>query len=234
MLRLPLSARFAWPRRAAHLSGVLLILLLAACGADPPRPPPADHESVAPDETVSIWLIRRGWHTELALQAGDLDQPLTAVQQDFPSARYFVFGFADRRYIMATHKNAANLLLAPLPGPGLMLVSALPAAPSAYYGADEALPLSLTRVQLEALHRFIAGSFAQDGGELPPPTLAGRYPNNRFYAARRRYDGLYTCNTWTADALQSAGLPFGTFGVLFASQVWERAQALAEQPAAAP
>jgi hypothetical protein len=205
--------------------------LLAACGADAVRPQAGPADVDAAIGRSAVWLIRRGWHTELALQAADLDPPLSSVQPDFPGAHYFAFGFADRRYIMATHQNAANLLLAPLPGPGLMLVSALAADPSAYYSADEALPLSLTQAQRAALRRFISESFALQAGELPPPTLAGRYPNNRFYLSSKRYDGLYTCNTWTAEALQSGGLPFPTFGVLFASQVWQRAQALVARPA---
>jgi hypothetical protein len=47
----------------------------------------------------------------------------------------------------------------------------------------------------------------------------GPYPGSAFYASKQTYFGLFTCNTWTAEALWAGGVPVTTQAVLFADQV---------------
>jgi hypothetical protein len=52
-----------------------------------------------------------------------------------------------------------------------------------------------------------------------------------------RYSALYTCNTWAADTLRSAGLPVRSTMTLLAGQLWRQVTRLAADPrlrAAAP
>ena len=55
----------------------------------------------------------------------------------------------------------------------------------------------------------------------------GPFPGYVFYGAATTYSGLYTCNTWTIEGLDRAGLHGGAIGVLFAYQAMDRAQAAA-------
>jgi uncharacterized protein (TIGR02117 family) len=205
-------------------------LLLAACGGNPPAAEPPQTPVAAPPMTT-VYVLRRGRHTDLVLPADQVQGPLAALNADFPGARYLVYGFGDRQYVLATHQNLAHTLLAPLPGAGLMLVIGLKQSPAEVYGAEHLLSLPLPQTQARALEDFIWQSLQADEDGAVKPYMPGKYPSNFFYASSKTYDGLYTCNTWTAEALKKGGLPVRSFGVLFARQVWEQVQALASAPA---
>ena len=203
-----------WPALAA--------LLLAACSARPLEtaspaapiitPPPAD-----------LYLLRRGRHTDLIVPVENLDPHLSSLLPDVPGARYLVFGFGDKQYVLAFHQNLWHTLLAPLPGPGLILVTGLKDTPERIYGEDHLLALSATPPQLQGVDAFVWASLAQDPPGVVRPYMPGKLANNVYYASTHTYHGFYTCNTWTADALRAGGLPVRSGGVLFAGQVWDQA-----------
>ncbi|MGH6676638.1 MAG: DUF2459 domain-containing protein, partial [Xanthobacteraceae bacterium] len=66
------------------------------------------------------------------------------------------------------------------------------------------------------------------------PLGHGPYPSSAFYAAAGTYDGTHTCNTWTAEALHTAGLPVTSAGVVFAGQLMRQIRALGVDPAPRP
>lgn len=200
-----------------------VVLMLAACGAPPPLPDPGADEAAGPP--ARIYVLRRGWHTDVVLPVDALRPPLAAITADFPGARYLVFGFGDRHYVLATHKDAGELLLAPLPGAGLILVTGLQQPPAAEFGADRVAPIAISQSQSDAIAGFIWGSLEHDPAGDARPYLAGRYAGNLYYASSERYSGLFTCNTWTARGLRAGGIKVGSFGVLFAGQVWRQARA---------
>jgi uncharacterized protein (TIGR02117 family) len=203
----------------------MLLLCLAACSAVPQETVPAGNRQ-AGATADSIYVLRRGRHTDLILPVDAVRGPLTALAADFPDARYLTFGFGDRQYVLATHENLIHLLLAPLPGAGLLLVTGLQDTPADVYGAEHLLALPLRQEQIDAVSSFVWSSLQQNDQGKVPPYLPGEYPGNVYYPSSRTYFGLYTCNTWTAEALHSAGLPVHSAGVLLAGQVWGQAQAI--------
>ena len=210
----------------------MLLLCLAACSAVPQETNPANQHQAA-EPSTSVYVLRRGRHTDLILPVGSLHGPLSAVAADFPGARYLTFGFGDRQYVLALHKNLAHVLLAPFPGAGLLLVTGLQAAPSDVYGSEHLIALPVRQEQVDAIGRFVWDSLQQDEKGAVLPYLPGKYPGNVYYPSSKTYYGLYTCNTWTAEGLKSGGLPVSTFGVLLAGQVWDQVQAIAANEAKA-
>ncbi len=192
-----------------------------------PQETAAPAVSTAQQPSADVYVLRRGRHTDLILPVAQLHGPLTAVAADFPGARYLTFGFGDRQYVLATHKNLAHLLLAPLPGAGLLLVTGLQDEPAEVYGAEHLVALPLQPQKIDAIAGFVWDSLQQDDKGAVPPYLPGQYPGNVYYPSKRVYYGLYTCNTWTAEALRSAGLPVRSFDVVFAAQVWDQVRVMA-------
>ena len=205
----------------------LLSLCLVACSAVPQETTAPAAAAVTQAPAASVYVLRRGRHTDLILPVAQLHGPLTALAAQFPDARYMVFGFGDRQYVLATHQNLAHLLLAPLPGAGLLLVTGLQAEPLPTYGSEHLVALPLRQPQIDAIGQFVWDSLEHDGEGKVLPYLPGKYPGNVYYPSTRTYYGFYTCNTWTAEGLKSAGLPVSSFGVLLAGQVWDQAQAIA-------
>jgi len=177
--------------------------------------------------TETLYVISRDWHTDIGLPVDSIHSSLGVLRQASPGARYLVFGFGDRQYLMARQTTFADMLLALFPGPGVMLVTALRASPSEAFGARNVVALGVSRAEVDRVSQFLWGYFDKDPAGLPLPNGDGPYPGSTFYASNGTYDAAHTCNTWTIEALQVGGLPVNATGVVFAEQVMEQAQHLA-------
>ena len=172
--------------------------------------------------TEGIYVIAGGWHTELGLPVAALSGPMTALKTDFPSARYLVFGWGARDYYMAQDPGIRDLLRAAASGPAVMLVIPLEISTEAFFGAANVFVLPAPPEGIQRLAQFLWDYLAVDK-EGPPRRIGlGPYPQSVFYASAGNYSLGHTCNTWTAEALQVAGLPVSAAGVVFAGQVLDQ------------
>lgn len=205
--------------RALLLSVGLLVSALPGCSATRELT-----YRVGAADTATIYVVGRDWHTDIAIPASELIGPLGGLESLFPGARYFSFGFGERNYVLARRRTFAKMLLALWPGPGLVLVTGLRTPPSEAFGPSHVVTLRTSETGLAALLAFLGGYF--EGGPHGNLRVAARgpYPGSMFFASPGTYSAVYTCNTWTADALQAAGLPLTSSGVLFAAQVMEQAR----------
>jgi uncharacterized protein (TIGR02117 family) len=204
---------FATARAARSALFVLWLAAQAVAGCTQlPLPP----ESAAEPRAEAIYVLAGGWHTELALPVSLIGDDVAALKPDFPGARYLVFGWGARDYYVAADPGLAEALGAILPGPAVMLVMALPAAP---VPSDDASLVFISQQGAERLSRWLWDELAKEPDGRPRRIAAGPYPQSIFYAASGSYDITHTCNTWTAEALRIAGLPVSTAGVMFADQV---------------
>ncbi len=187
-------------------------------------------------DAASVFVARRGWHIDVGFGVADLTAPLNVIAAEFPGAQYLFFGFGDRQYLYAAHHGAPILLRALWPGQGLVLVTALGAAPPAAFGRDSVAELSISRDALAKVQFFIwsalspaqRGAFEGEGGERGMP---GPYTGSLFLDSGTTYSAFHTCNTWAAEALHSGELPIRSRGVIFAGQLWRQVR---ERAAPAP
>ena len=212
--------------RALVLRGRLLALLacltLAACAA--PAPPP---ELTAGPKTETIYLVARGWHTDIGLQAAQLGDTLDQLRTRFPGVQTLVIGFGERAYLLHREHGVGDMLAALIPGPGAMLVTALRDSPVDAFPAGDTITLHVSPRGLARLVDYISHAFERNPDDTLQELAAGPYPGSLFYASTVTYSGVYTCNTWTAEALQIAGLPVHAAGVLFADDVADQARRIA-------
>lgn len=221
----------------AALLSLVVAVGVAACGAVPQRIGASDasadgglreaNGAVAVDglpaigSPVTLFVIRRSWHTDVGFAVADLHPPLTSLHDALPNARYLLFGFGDKRYLMSHAGGIGRLSGAVWPGEGVVLLTGLEATPEAAFGAGGVVRLTVSASQAEALEGFVWRTLeTQDGAaKLLAP---GPYDGSLYYASVVRYSGLHTCNTWTAEGLRAAGLPVRTFGVEFSGQLWRQ------------
>jgi len=179
---------------------------------------------------VTLYVARRGWHTDIGIAAADVEPPVAALLADFPGARYLMFGFGDRRYLLHRQHGGAELLSALWPGPGLLLVTGLSQTPAMAFGKDSVLALELDRQQLQGVEAFVAQSLstrARSAQFEAQVEAEGPYSGSLYYGATPRYSAVHTCNTWVAEAIHAGGLPVRPSGVVFARQLWVQVLALA-------
>jgi uncharacterized protein (TIGR02117 family) len=203
---------------------VALCVGLAGCAAPPPSP-----DLTEGPKTETVYLVQRGWHTDIGMTADQFGAPLGRLRSVFPGVKVALFGFGERAYLMHRQHGFADMVAALIPGPGALLVTALSVRPGYAFPSQDVVVLHVSARGLARLNEFIAGSFewTQDGA--PRAIADGPYPGSVFYASTTRYSGVFTCNTRTAEGLQSAGLPIRAAGTLFAGEVAGRARAVAAQ-----
>jgi hypothetical protein len=158
----------------------------------------------------------------------DLGPSLAFTARRFPRARYLFFGFGDRHYLLSKRKGSSTLSGALIPGPGIILVTAIENSPAQAFGASHVLEFALSAAEMGSAQNFVRRSLAAEKEATDPPSLAdGPYEGSLYYSAVPRYSAQYTCNTWAAEALKSAGLSVRTRLVLFAGQLWNQARKIA-------
>jgi hypothetical protein len=210
-------------RSVTRLAVALGAALLAACTSVPDQR--AASAAAAGICVSSVFVVKRGWHIDVGVSVASLPVPLSSVASKFPGSRYILFGFGDRRYLTAKHKNADALLAALRGGPGLMLVTALSVPPQDAFGAAEVAQLALTGAQARALQSFIWQTLSSQLG-APLVVASGPYPASLYLGSGERYSAFHTCNTWAAQSLRAAGLPVHSGGVIFAAQLWWQVRAV--------
>lgn len=195
--------------------------LLAGCAWTPVKP----YEGAAP-ATETVYVAALGWHTEIGLRADAVTGPLAVLKREFPGASYFTFGWGERDFYMAPNPGLADALRAVVPGPAVMLVRGLRRSPAETFGAADVYAVPVSPEGMDRLSQYLWRYLDEEGkGELRRAG-DGPYPESTFYAAAGTYDMGNTCNTWTAQALNVAGLPVSAVGVVFAGQVVDRVRGL--------
>ena len=237
-----------------YLTAVLCLLLAACSGMTRRAAPGSPAPGAGEVPSAVMYVARRGWHTDIGFAAADLSAPLSSLATDFPGVRYLFFGFGDSHYLMAKEHQFPTMLAALWPGAGMILATGLTAPPEKAFGGQYVLTLSVTPAQARAAQAFVweslmrrnatgnargdpevgASGNAGDnagGNGIAGVYAVGPYQGSLYYASNARYSALHTCNTWTAEALKSAGLPVHSDGVVFAGQLWAEAARLPTAPA---
>jgi len=194
----------------------------------PPPPASADDQ---PD-FATIYVLARDWHTDLGIPIEPSIGPFAIFRAIFPGAEVLTFGFGERDFMQNADNDFADEVAAVLPGPGILMLTALASPPPEGFRADdrdltEVIPIRVSRAGFDRLVDFVWQTLQHTPDNRPIKLKDGPFPGREFYASATGYWGGYTCNTWTADALDSAGLPIDGDGILFAHQIVDRARAIA-------
>ncbi len=190
----------------------LLVAVLGALAGCATRPAAA-----LPVETT-IDVVERGWHTDICIRSDDADAQLLRLADGYEGSRFLCFGFGDRHYLLSRERGPSTLLSALLPGDGAILLTILRDTPAAAFGADNVVRLAIDHDGREHLRAFLNRAVQTDAQGRPLRLGDGPYPGGLYFGAAARYNGFYTCNTWTADALRAAGIPLSR-PILFADGV---------------
>jgi uncharacterized protein (TIGR02117 family) len=197
----------------------LLAGWLAGCAATPVAGP-------VPHGEATIYVVGRGWHTDIGLPVDEVTGPLASLERDFPGVRFMVFGFGERAYYMERKEGSGEMLAALLPSKSAILMTALNAPPTEAFEDHEVVALHLPRDAVARIAARLWDGLEKHADGLPVRLADGPYVGSMFYASTETYDGFHTCNTWTALVLRDAGLPMNTH-VLFASQVMQQVSRIA-------
>lgn len=202
--------------RALAVGSVGLISLTAAECREP-------HTGTPSGKTL-LYLVRERWHTGILLPRAVAERCLPEVRH-LPFSPWVDIGWGEADFYQTPGFNVQLAVKAIVRhNRSVLRLAAVPADLQGFYSDGWLLPLCLDSLALQRLCMFLFHSALRDslGGALLSSVQASGWV--RFYHARGTYWGLQTCNTWVAQALQSAGFCIPWQGVVLAEQLFAFAQ----------
>lgn len=217
-------------RQSLSLSAtVLLAALISGCASnDACYAPATPHESLH-----SVYVVKRAWHTGVAVAAADWPNRNWSVLADFPDSRYLEFGWGDARFYQAPAEDetwwlairaaffstasAVHVIGFDHPTPEALL-------------AEEVIEVQLSADGLRKLTASIEAEFKDNTPRSFGAPLHGTPEPNKFYYAKRRFFFPRMCNWWTSQRLQDGGCPIAAWSVVSANRVIREAKGFASAP----
>jgi uncharacterized protein (TIGR02117 family) len=197
---------------------LLLIACLSLAGCSGER-------TVADSERSQVvYVVRRGWHSGVALAAADWPQRDWPLLTTFADARYLEFGWGGADFYQADEPTVGMALAAVLwPSSTVMEVMPLQDAPPPGTGDFESVAVHVTNAELKAITSSLEASFEQ------PISATGKTYRTaggeaRFYHARGNFYLFRMCNRWTSELLQRAGCAVSPRLAMTAGQVVKAAK----------
>lgn len=181
-----------------------------------------------PGGGIALALVARALHTDIGVPEELVPAHLRAIwTRGLPSRGQVSFGYGQRDYMMSNEPGSAEALRALFTSPGVIAVGVLPRRADQAGGVYDATELRVDEAGRDRLLRHVEADMARDG-EGPVGAIDGRpYSGRNLFLSRRDYNAVFTCNTWVADALRVAGLPFETAGVAWPGDVMRQAHRIA-------
>ncbi|MDO7843307.1 TIGR02117 family protein [Sphingomonas immobilis] len=207
-------------RGIGWLAAALFLLVLAYAAAGMVGGAiPANAGWRAPPEGVRIAVSSNGVHTGLIVPVAaagvdwrDLVRPEDIADPRYAALDSLEIGWGERTFYLetATWADAKPLtILSAAIGSRrtVMHVDHLrfPAA------SDDVRHITLRPEEYRRLAAFVRASFGQSAPGTRGWHRTGYFKNDAFYEANGTYSALYTCNTWTGDALKHAGVRVGAW-----------------------
>jgi hypothetical protein len=188
-------------------------------------------EGPIPVGEARLYVVERGWHTDIGLSVDEVSKPLASLEQGFPGVRFMVFGFGERAYYMGKSTGSGEMLTALLPSESAILMTALNASPIEAFPDHKVIILRLPPDNLARVAARLWDDLEKTADGTALRLADGPYVGSVFYASNETYDAFHTCNTWTALLLREAGFPMDPH-VLFADQVMRQVSVIAARQAA--
>lgn len=196
------------------LAVTLAGLVLAGIGswtrpADPALFPPGSGDS-----GVEVWVIDNGFHTDLALPRGRLDEGPGALAQavrGLPPGDWVHAGWGDASFYVETgpisERIPDGLRAFFRPGnPSVVMLDPQALHPDRAYRPGVAHRLVLSPAGFARLRARLEASLrTQDGAAVAGP--ASQVGDGRFFQSVETFWIGHLCNHWTAELLAAAGLP---------------------------
>jgi hypothetical protein len=198
---------------------------LSSCAVTPTPGP-------IPVGDAMLYVVERGWHTDVGLSVDEVGNPLASLEQGFPGVRFMVFGFGERAYYMGHDTDSGEMLAALLPSKSAILMTALTAPPPEAFPDHKVIILRLPQDNLARVATRLWDDLEKTADGTVQRLADGPYVGSVFFASNETYDAFHTCNTWTALLLREAGFPVDPH-VLFADQVMRQVSVIATQQASA-
>ncbi len=182
------------------------------------------------DDERPIYIVSHGWHTGIVIPGDQLGTELSFLNEYFPNRLYLEFGWGDKAFYQAKEITTGIALKAALwPSESVMHIVAVPEEPHRFFKQSQIVEVKLSAKGYSLLQSYLSRSFYRGSQGEVISGHKGLYGDSLFFQATDHFHLFNTCNSWTAKALDSAGVPISTFFTLTADSVMTQAEAAMDQ-----
>jgi len=163
------------------------------------------------DNNKDIFVINHGIHAGIILKVEDINSSIWKVDTMFKEFEYIEIGWGDEDFYKSSDPSVWMTLKAGLfPTSSVLHLRAISQYKLNRFSKDKIVKLSISKEEFDKLSLFIENSFAKENGKFIVLSK-GLYPESLFYISSKTYHIFNTCNVWTAQALESAGVNITPF-----------------------
>jgi hypothetical protein len=163
--------------------------------------------STAPEQVRSIYIVKRGGHTGIAIASADWPDRNWSLLADFPGSDYLEFGWGDELFYQAEPET---------------VWLGTRAAENIY--ADDVVEVRVSADGLRRMAEAIQREFTERTPVATPVSLRAAPKPNHFYGARRKFYFPRMCNWWIASRLEEANCPILPWTVVTAARIMREAR----------
>lgn len=138
-----------------------------------------------PRDDALVYVIKRGWHTDIGLSVEEVSGPLATLERPFPGVRFLTFGFGERRFLTTRRSTAIGMLTALFPSRSALLMTALKTDPATGFGQPTIVVLRIYRDGLRQIETLIWAELEQPPAATPVALAERPYPGSVFYPPTR-------------------------------------------------
>ena len=187
---------------------------------------------------IRIYVLNNGVHTDVVLpvKADAFDWqtifPKTQFLQASPAADLIAFGWGDAEFYLQTPSWSElkfSTALRALTGSNQALLHVDYLASSQL--PDQRFPLDLTTQQYRQLRLYILHSLQRPEAGAQLRFAKGYGESDAFFPASGTYSPIYTCNSWTGNALRQAGVKVSRWTPFPMLVTWHLAESFDERHA---
>ena len=148
-----------------------------------------------PHGEATIYVVGRGWHTDIGLRASEVTSQLASLESKFPGIRFMVFGFGEREYFIGRNGGAGEMLAALFPSKSAILLTPLHAPPSEAFANQQVVTLHLPKSGVLQIATRLWDNLEKTADGAPVRLGDGPDVGSVFYASSEAYNAFHTCNT---------------------------------------
>ncbi len=169
-----------------------------------------------------IYLIKTAWHVGISVRIDSFAISKLKALKYFEDYEFADIGWGDEDFYQTPDTNIfLGLKALFVPTSSVVRISGINAGINSFISiSDFAVKASLTNTQFIKLLDFIDASITKnESGEY---RIASKKYGGKiiFFKSGLKYHMFHTCNTWIAEALNSAGLQIGASGIITAAQLY--------------
>ena len=166
----------------------------------------ADKQCEGNGNRIEVYIVNLGWHTGILMRSDRVSESLSSLLPEFAASPIVEIGWGDERFYRGSGYSIwSGIRAAFFSRSSALHVAGYASLSQAGLHHLEVVRLYLSQSGMERLCEKIVTSLARNNDGKIIRLGDSLYGKGSFYKAKGNFSISHTCNSWTSEAIQSAG-----------------------------